>query len=400
MASYLNNGSQRLGYELDRIADDVPEPNRSYLLEFKKYLEKNDAKERTQERRLMELRTICKLNVCKDFRKLTKKETDEIILRINKLKVGKNNRTGYTNKDVADYSKARTKLTFKRFVKQLLGHDKYFSDIKISYSKASSKVATDILTEEDVEKLLGACTNQRDKTIIALLWDSGMRIGELLNIRLKDITLSGTTESRVVITGKTGTRTTPLSVSIPYLATYINQVRANSDKEEPLFMMLEKKKPLDYDSIRKVLNDARERTDITKRIHAHLFRYSRCVYLHKNGMPAVALEKMFGWTNLNMVQHYAKLSSADVDEAFYRAIGIEIGHGTGKPKLQIRICLECHKDNEATAKLCVYCGSDLSKQIDEFREMKKELADTKIILNKIQEKLGLTNKEAIEKVLK
>ncbi len=48
MASYLSNGAQRLNYELGRINGDVTEPNKSYLLKFKDYLELNNKDTRPQ----------------------------------------------------------------------------------------------------------------------------------------------------------------------------------------------------------------------------------------------------------------------------------------------------------------------------------------------------------------
>ena len=374
MPRYLTDGAKKLQYETDRINREVDAPNRSYLLGFRDNLELTDRKERTQERRLMELRTICKLGICKDLKKINKEQVEEVVRQINKLKVSN------TGKDVADYSKSRTKRTFKSFIIWLTGSDKHVSWIKTS-SKGSNKLPEELLTEEDVGILLNATTNQRDKTILALLWDAGMRAGELENLKLSSFMLSGAT-NYVIVNGKTGVRRTPLSVSVPYISAYINQYRKNAMADEPFFMSLNNKVPLEYDALRKMLEDVKKRanrngTVISKRIHSHLFRYSRCVYLHKNGMPAKAIELFFGWSSLKMVDHYSKLSGADVDSAFYRALGMKEMVEPQTPKLIIKMCLRCHSKNETTSRNCSNCGFDLDKtvfeQLEDYDNMQKKM---------------------------
>ena len=138
MPRYLTDGAKKLQYETERINREVDAPNRSYLLGFKDHLELTDRKARTQERRLMELRTISKLGVCKDFKKITKEEVEEVVRRINKLKVAN------TEKDVSEYSKFRTKRTFKSFITWLTG-----SDNGVSWIKTSSKLNSTKLPEDD-----------------------------------------------------------------------------------------------------------------------------------------------------------------------------------------------------------------------------------------------------------
>ena len=50
------------------------------------------------------------------------------------------------------------------------------------------KLPEDMLNEQEVIFPIQNCRNQRDKTIIALFWDTGMRLGELLNLKIKNIT--------------------------------------------------------------------------------------------------------------------------------------------------------------------------------------------------------------------
>ncbi|MCW6157956.1 MAG: hypothetical protein LVQ63_00515 [Thermoplasmatales archaeon] len=58
--------------------------------------------------------------------------------------------------------------------------------IEIKTSPAKAKKPEDIISIEEKKKLLNACLNERDKSLISMLYDSGCRIGELLALRVKD----------------------------------------------------------------------------------------------------------------------------------------------------------------------------------------------------------------------
>ena len=395
MAKYLVNGPHILENELKRIDKDVEEPNRSYLKSYQDFLALNSKKERTQYKRLSELRAICGLQACKDFRKLTKKDAEEIVRRVNKLKV--RTAEGKTlNQDLNAYSKARTKLTFKQFVTWLdpKTAPESVGWIKLDRSATSEKLPEEMLTEEDVQKLLDACKgNIRNRALISLIWDSGARIGEILNLKVKDLTLSSSGPSRVVLTGKTGTRVTPLADSVPALAIYLNSLRRGAKPADPLFTTLQNGLPtdnaLDYPDVKKLLGELKARSGVIKRVHAHVFRYSRCTYLVAHGMSANALMRHFGWKSTKMVEHYGKLSTAQVEEDFYRATGLNHGHEPDKPKL-ISTCWKCHASAEAGAVYCVNCGSALDKtqfeKLDEHERMAKELAEIKEYLEELDKK--------------
>jgi site-specific recombinase XerD len=382
VAGYLSNGPKALRCELARIETQVQGPNRKYLVDYGDYLGLNNRKERTIMKRLMELRIVCRLGVCDDLKKLTRTEVEEIVRQINRLEV--QNRLGKnTHKPVATYSKARIRITFKAFMKWLLGNkaDELVGWIKMDRGAVISKLPDELLTEDDVERLLNACKNPRDKALISLLWDAGARIGEILNLKVKDIVMSADSPCYVMLDGKTGRRRTPLSVSVPFLARYINEMRRDVGAEAPLFITINHNTPtanaLDYTNVKMLFEDLKERSRLSKRLHSHLFRYSRCSFLASKGMPNEAMKLFFGWSNLKMLDHYSKLSGKQVDEAFYTTLGMKENVEPEKPKLAIKQCWKCHTNNETMARYCANCGNPLDKspveQLDEMESVKQRL---------------------------
>ena len=143
-------------------------------------------------------------------------------MAINKGKT-RNYNGDQTNKDLAILSKRKLKEILRAFYRWLYNLDHYpeiVNWIKVDRD-VSNKLPEYLLSEEEVKKLVENCKNQRDKTIIALLWDTGMCVGELLNLRIRDISMSDGL-SHAIVRGKTGERGVPLVFSVPYLANYLN----------------------------------------------------------------------------------------------------------------------------------------------------------------------------------
>ncbi len=181
--TYLNNGEYRVASELRMVDRELPEPNRSYAIGYKEYLELNNRKGKTIARRLGELRFILK-SLNKDARQTDRKDIEQVVMAINKGKRRDQNGKG-TSIDLASITKRKLKQNLRSFYKWLYGKDEYpdiVKWIKVG-TEVKNKLPEEMLSEEEVKKLIDACRNQRDKTIIALLWDTGMRIGELLNLK-------------------------------------------------------------------------------------------------------------------------------------------------------------------------------------------------------------------------
>ncbi len=140
-----------------------------------------------------------------------------------------------------------------------------------------------LLTPRDVQALVDACRNERDRAFIALLWETGARIGELIDLEVSHI--EETTQGKqVVISGKTGSRRLPLLESVSYLDSWLT-AHPNRRPDAPLWCKIDEKQgspddTISYQYIRsRILNQARERVGIEKPVNPHHFRHSRATYL-------------------------------------------------------------------------------------------------------------------------
>jgi integrase len=86
--------------------------------------------------------------------------------------------------------------------------------IKLSNGNGSRKLLKDLLTKDDIEAQVAAAKNPRDKALIYLLYETGARIGELIDLTVGDIE-DRKHGKKVVVEGKTGARRLPLAESVP-----------------------------------------------------------------------------------------------------------------------------------------------------------------------------------------
>jgi integrase/recombinase XerD len=244
--------------------------------------------------------------------------------------------------------------------------------------------------------MLAATKNPRDAAIIALLFDSGMRVGELLSLKVKDVDFKDTL-SHVTVDGKTGMRRIPIMFSASYIGKYLDtvDVKPNDPLWKPAGTWSKKDIRLDEDVIRRILQRAGLRAGINKRIYPHLFRHSRATY-YANRMTEQQLKIFFGWTGSSqMAATYVHLSGRDIDNAILQANGIKPKEAPVESKLKPRTCPRCEYDKNIVSALhCSRCGSPLDIGTAMMNEKMTEELEESAAKSMTPENEGLDSKIA------
>ena len=95
--------------------------------------------------------------------------------------------------------------------------------MKNNINKRSLKLPGEgeLLTERDIKRLIEVADHPRDKALLAVLYESGCRVGEVLNLYIKDVEFDKE-GARMCVQGKTGMRKIRIIFSVPYLVTWLN----------------------------------------------------------------------------------------------------------------------------------------------------------------------------------
>lgn len=237
----------------------------------------------------------------------------------------------------------------------------------------------DLLTKEEIDQQIEAAYNPRDKALISMLYETGARIGEIIDLTVGDID-DRRHGKKVVLDGKTGSRRVPLVESVPHLNTWLNQ-HPNPEKDAPIWCKIQQGGPddqLGYRYIReKILKKNMERAGIDKPSNPHHYRHSRASYL-ANELTESQLCEWFGWSQGSDVPaRYVHLSGRDIDNAYNQL------HGISEPddeeeEPDVMECPRCEELNQSSAKFCSRCGFALSREgYQEKDEIDSDIYETK-----------------------
>lgn len=169
----------------------------------------------------------------------------------------------------------------------------------------------------------------RDRFFMILMYDSGARVQELLDLRIKDLHLNDSISS-VYLTGKgQKMRVVPLlKKTIIHLEQYMKHYHSSDQvKEDDLLfytVIKAKKGKMSADNVSSFLklygDSARlECYEVPQRIHAHLFRHTRAMHLYKMGMPLSYIKDFLGHSSVNTTSIYASADVSMLKEALEKA---------------------------------------------------------------------------------
>ncbi len=180
------------------------------------------------------------------------------------------------------------------------------------------------LTVEEAEELVNApsCAESkddnavRDKAILELLYSSGIRVSELVGLKLKDIDLE---EGYVRVLGKGGKeRLLPVGrFAIEALRTYIKMKRFSAEPDAPLFVG-RSDKSISRKTVERVVKKYARLSGINKMPSPHTLRHSFATHLLEGGADLRSIQTMLGHASLSTTQRYTKVTLRHLSEVYDR----------------------------------------------------------------------------------
>ena len=227
----------------------------------------------------------------------------------------------------------------------------------IQRHRTKPELRKEVLTPEEIRRIVDACNNQRDRALIFTGYESGARAGELLSLRLRDVALDRY-GAIVIVKGKTGERRIRLVQSVPDLQLWLNIHPVRDNKDAPLWPgRWTKTRPITVTHFHRLLVRYAKVAGLNKRVYPHLLRHSRATHL-ANVLTEAQMREFFGWTKRSeMPSVYVHLSGRDVDRTLLRHYGIVIEEEVSPAEaLKPMHCPRCGFENPASFEYCGRCS--------------------------------------------
>ncbi len=225
----------------------------------------------------------------KPFDDVTQKDMEDLIEGLESDRytydlIGKNGRV-IRRKKLAHSTKLDYKKTIRKFYKWLLGNNDHFPELVDWIDTYDLPREIPALTREEVEKLADA-SKIRDKAIIMLLFDSGARAEEFLNIKISDLTKRDDAYRVRIVHSKTKPRTIHLPIGTKYLELWLHEY---TDRDDQSYLF-----PISYEGLRMMLHRVGKRV-LNKRVTPHILRHSSATY-YANLLNHHQLCYRYGWS--------------------------------------------------------------------------------------------------------
>jgi len=234
----------------------------------------------------------------------------------------------------------------------------------IKYRSGKKQLPIDhFLTKEEFYQFVNSTDNSRDRALIMVSWDSGGRISEILDLRIKNVEFDQY-GAVLILNGKTGMRRVRLIESAPDLQTWINQHPFKDNPDAPIWQSTLSRdsegkmipEGIALNSVYWLFDKYKKKSGLKKDIHPHLLRHMKATQL-ASVLSEQELKVMFGWApDSRMASVYTHLSGEDLDKKLLKVSGIKIKGEEKSLKHGLRLCPRCKYKNSPLSKFCSQCG--------------------------------------------
>ena len=222
-------------------------------------------------------------------------------------------------------SVSRILSTLRTFYKYLVRDGKIqknpFSSIK---NPKQPKKILEILDEQEVRKFLESIPSSsylelRDKAMFELLYSCGMRVSEIVDLKLSDIDFD---EGLIRFIGKGNKeRITPVGDSAKdCLEKYIRAARYNLERErksENVFLNRNGQK-ITRQGFWKILKKYAGKANVSKNLYPHLFRHSYATHMLERGADLRIVQELLGHSNISTTEIYTNINKKHVKETYFK----------------------------------------------------------------------------------
>ncbi len=252
------------------------------------------------------------------------------------LKISKN--SGHTirnyvnvNSQLIDFSKKQPEQITEDDVKSFIAEnltDKssstiilFLSAIKYAYSSILGKDITagikrpkkerkipSVLTKQEVRQLLNSIENKKSRLMLSLLYAAGLRVSELVNLKVEDINFK---EKIGHIRQGKGRKDRIFNIP-SFLFSQLQKQAEKQEKNKEEYLFTGPKGQLSPRNLQKIVQKAVKKAEINKKVSPHTLRHSFATHLLEDGVDIRIIQELLGHADLSTTQIYTHISQEQI----------------------------------------------------------------------------------------
>lgn len=210
----------------------------------------------------------------------------------------------YTADQGASASTLNTIYSALKFYFETILKRKFFATIPRA---KTPKTLPTVLSKNEVHNMISATSNPKHRCILSLLYGTGMRVGEIVRLKIRDIDFD---RDIIHIVQSKGAKDRIVTLPQTLKLTLLKQKQL---KQPGDFLFTNyKNKRLTTTTIQKIIKQVAKRANIAKIVTPHTFRHSFATHLLESGVDIRYIQKLLGHARLETTQIYTHVADTDL----------------------------------------------------------------------------------------
>jgi len=177
--------------------------------------------------------------------------------------------------------------------------------LEIKTPKKELKIPT-VLTQEEIESLINNIPNLKHRLIVELLYSSGLRLSEVINLKIEDIDFN---EGIGTVRQGKGRKDRKFIISEKLLAKIHYYLLLNNNNNNSEYVFVGPYGKLSKRTIQQIIKKASKSANINKRVHPHTLRHSFATHLLEQGIDLRIIQKLLGHKEIKTTEIYTHVST-------------------------------------------------------------------------------------------
>ena len=247
---------------------------------------------------------------------------------VRKYRLWLNRFVNFNGDDLSPLTQSYHLIALRNFLKYLQERDiSSLEPTKVRLPKTARKQVSFLYTDEIKRILdeidLSSNTSLRDKAIVELLFSSGLRVSELVNLNRDNV---NTKRREFMVRGK-GSKDRPIFISEEAASSLDEYLESRTDNLKPLFLNTSRNtgyednnsgdyRRISARSVQRIISKYSKLAGITKKVSPHTMRHSFATDLLINGADIRSVQSMLGHSSIATTQIYTHVTDAHLKEVY------------------------------------------------------------------------------------